>query len=509
MMELFDFQLQDCKKHYKAGNGLNGNEMGTGKTIEAIQIDEWWSRPKANPENLPTLVVAPINTFDGWTERYREWAPETDVVEIVRTPSGRASFLEKLQKGEGDVFLANYESVRILVEAKDRAILNLRFDTIILDECHRIANRKSRTTKALQLLGKRTRHRLTLSGTASGDRPENLWTILNWLYPKIYTSYWNFRERYTVEDKETKWITDRTGQPKEVTYKKIVGHQNLDELHRLIRPFYVRHLKRDPCCPEHPNGVMDQLPEKTYDKIWVNLNPVQRRIYEQMRQEMVAWVNEHEDTPLVASVVVAQLVRLGQITLATPEVSEEVRMDRSGNPKHVLVVKLTTPSTKLDALHDFITDHPDKKFIVFSSSKQMCYLAQKYMAERNIGTFVLSGDTPASQREGMVRRFVDASPEECQLFISVIKAGGEGIDGLQHATDTAIFLDRDPWTIKNRQAEDRLHREGQKDAVQIIDILARNTLDVGALERDFTKWSNIKKFLGDKFDNVQYVRKVA
>jgi SNF2 family DNA or RNA helicase len=506
MMELFPFQQEDAKKLYRAWNGLNGNEMGTGKTVEAIQIDKWWARAKVNPERWPTLVIAPINTFDGWIDRFKDLDPDADVVVVERTPSGRAAFAEAIRTGKGDVFLCNYESARIL----QSQLVKLTYNSIIIDECHRIANRKSQTTLAIQGLGKRARHRLALSGTASGDKPENLFTVLNWLWPKAFTSYWNFRRRYCVEESETKYITGKDGKKREVTYRQIVGYQNLDELHHLMNPWYVRHLKRERCCDEHPNGVMEQLPAKTYDKIWVDLNPTQRRVYEQMRKEMVAWVGEHEDSPLVASVVVAQLVRLSQIALATPEVYEETGIDReTGKPKRVVKVKLVLPSAKLEALLELVKDNPDKKFVVFSSSKQICYLAQRYMKEHGVGTFVLSGDTPATQREGMVKRFVEARPDECQLFISVIKAGGEGIDGLQHATDTAVFLDRDPWTIKNQQAEDRLHREGQKDTVQIIDILARNTIDIGRLERDFTKWQAIKLFLGDKFNNIDYVRSAA
>jgi SNF2 family DNA or RNA helicase len=507
-MKLFDFQQKDCMKLYKAGCGLDANEMGTGKTVEAIQIDKWWARVKINPEHLPTLIIAPINTFDGWVDRFGDLDPSADVVVVERTPSGRAAFAEAIRTGKGDVFLCNYESARIL----QSQLVKFLYNSIVIDECHRIANRKSQTTKAIQLLGRRARHRLALSGTASGDKPENLWTTLNWLYPKVFTSYWNFRRRYCLEDSETKYVRGKDGTTREVTYRKIIGAnpETIHELHRIISPFYVRHLKRERCCPEHPNGVMDQLPPKTYDKIWVDLSPTQRRVYEQMRKEMVAWVNEHEDTPLVAGVVVAQLVRLSQIALATPVVTEEEVIDReTGKPKRVIRVGLTLPSSKLEALLELVKDNPNKKFVIFSSSKKICYLAQQYMKEHGVGSFVLSGDTPAAQREGMVKRFVEADPSECQLFISVIKAGGEGIDGLQHATDTAIFLDRDPWTIKNQQAEDRLHREGQKDTVQIIDIMARNTIDVGRRERDFTKWQAIKYFLGDGFNNIDYVRSAA
>ena len=98
----------------------------------------------------------------------------------------------------------------------------------------------------------------------------------------------------------------------------------------------------------------------------------------------------------------------------------------------------------------------------------------------------------------MVARFVAG---EFQVFVAVIQAAAEGIDGLQHATDTAIFLDRSWSTIKNQQAEDRLHRGGQKDTVQIIDVMARSTLDFGRKTKLEAKWGWIKAILGD--NNVQ------
>jgi SWI/SNF-related matrix-associated actin-dependent regulator 1 of chromatin subfamily A len=199
---------------------------------------------------------------------------------------------------------------------------------------------------------------------------------------------------------------------------------------------------------------------------------------------MVAWVGEHEDSPLTASVVVAQMTRLTQMALATPEI-----VDRK--------VILKAPSSKIDAVKEFALDHDDKQFVLFSSSKQACYLAQMELGRARISSEVLSGDTPDTQRAGMVRRFAAG---EFQVFIAVIQAAAEGIDGLQHGTDTAIFLDRSWSTIKNKQAEDRLHRGGQKDTVQIIDIMAKNTVDFGRRTKLEQKWEWIRRILGD---NVQ------
>jgi SWI/SNF-related matrix-associated actin-dependent regulator 1 of chromatin subfamily A len=386
----------------------------------------------------------------------------------------RDRFIANVERKRGDVFLTHWESLRLMPELRE-----FEYSLIIADEVHRASNRRAQATHALKQL--RARRKLGMSGTASGDKPENLWSVLQWLYPMDFRSYWRFRKRYCTED-----IVHR-GRAK---YSQITGTQNEAELHRILAPFYVRHLKREPCCDKHPHGVMDWLAEKTYDTIWVDLSPKQRRIYEQMRKEMVAWVGEQEDTPLVASVVVAKMVRLSQIALATPFFDEDGR------------VRLQAPSSKIDAVKEKILDQGNKQFVVYSASKQACYLAQAEFSRAGISSAVFSGDTSDADRDAIKRDFGRGG---LQVFVGVIQAAAEGIDGLQHATDTAIFLDRSWQTLKNMQAEDRLHRDGQKDTVQIIDVMARNTLDWGRHQKLLTKWRWIKAILGDNEYAAQHL----
>jgi len=464
-MELYPFQQEDIDKIVRQKAGLIGSEMGTGKTHVAIAIDALWYEKQEGPgKPAPTLIIAPLNTFDSWVEKYEMQAPDVDVYVIDR--KDRNEFVQAIMRREADVYLMHWDALRLMPELQ-----KFQFNVIIADEVHRSSNRKAQATKALKNL--KANYKLGLSGTASGDKPENLWSINNWLWPSYYTSYWKFRRHYCVEE-----LVQRGG----VAYRQIVGVKNADSLHKEMKPWYVRHLKRERCCEHHPHGVMDWLPEKTYDMVWVDLSPIQRKFYDQMRNQMVAWVGEHEDSPLVASVVVAQMVRLSQMALATPSFGE-------GNK-----IMLSEPSSKIDAAKELILDHEEKQFVVFSASKQACYLAQRAFEKAGITCEVLSGDTPQNQRDGMVKRFND---KEYRVFIGVIQAAAEGIDGLQRSTDTAIFLDRSWSTVKNMQAEDRLHRDGQKDTVNIIDIMARSTLDFGRKQRLETKWSWIKEILGD------------
>jgi SNF2 family DNA or RNA helicase len=113
---------------------------------------------------------------------------------------------------------------------------------------------------------------------------------------------------------------------------------------------------------------------------------------------------------------------------------------------------------------------------------------------------VLSGDTGQLDRETMI---ADFQAGKYRVFIGTIAAAGEGIDGLQHVCDTMFFLDRSWSTIRNKQAEDRLHRGGTKNTVQIIDVMARRTLDWGRHQKLAKKWIAIKEILGDDTYHLQ------
>jgi SNF2 family DNA or RNA helicase len=448
-MPLYDFQQEDVDKLVDVNNALIMNEMGTGKTYEAIELDR--IRREQTPHYKPkTLVVCPLSVTGSWEDHFTEL---TDLRVRRIDPKNRMAFLKDMD--DADVFLLHWEAVRLMPSLQDTM-----WTHIIADECHKAKNRKAQQTKALKKL--KSQYRTAMSGTPMVNRPDELWSILNWLYPQFFTSYWAFFKKYVT--------TVEIELPDGRKVHKVTGPKNEERLQDLMSDFSTRRLKK---------LVLKDLPDKYYSKRWVDLSPTQRRMYNEMKSDMLSWIGEHESEPLAAPVVIAQLIRLQQMALATP-----TRVEGS--------ITLDDPSTKLDALMDIIDELSGEPVVVFTQFKQMAALVEKRLTKNKIAYGMLTGDVSPQEREQNVRDFQSG---KTQVFVGTIAAGGVGIT--LTAASTVVFLDRSWSPALNVQAEDRLHRIGQKEAVQVIDIMARNTVDMGRHQRLEQKWDWIRRVLGD------------
>lgn len=495
-MQLYRFQKEMVDKFVNVPSVLCGDEMGLGKTVEALALDLRRRTTQLNGHkqtDCKTLIIAPLSVLDSWVKHIKAMWPAAKIVVI--DPKNRADFVNKLRQPY-HYYLVHWQGLIKLPELQEGIWWH-----VIADEVHRAKNRKTQWTQALKRIP--TRYKTGLSGTPADNAPQDLWSILNWLYPKIWTSEWSFKRYFVRVQSHNKGQCEAfdpvSGEVCEgyhkTAYKQIVGVAHVDELHEAMRSYYIRRLKED---------VLQDLPDKYYSTISVELQPRQRRIYDQMQEEMLAWVGEHEQEPIAAPVVIAQLTRLKQFALAYAELVTVTRRkkDCTQDPcqdsgkcigHQVQTVRLSEPSTKLDAVMEIIEDNQDEQFVVFSESKQIINMLANRLASAGMTHVVLTGDTPQDERGKIVDLF---QQHKVRLFLGTIDAGGEGIT--LTAASTVIFLDRKWNPSKGMQAEDRLHRIGQKNAVHVIDVVARDTIDGGRLQQLKLKWSWLKALLGDK-----------
>ena len=451
---LFPFQQEDVDYLADEPGALISNEMGTGKTYEAVARDRGIRQQAWGP----TLVVAPLVTLESvWQAHFEEL---TDLRVFTTTQTRLIAWRQFCSVG-GDVFCAHWEAVRLMPE-----LAEVKWLHVIADECHRMKNRRAKQTQAIKAIP--ALWRTAMSGTPVVNRPDELWSVLNWLHPKEYTSYWRFFNRYVYTENEY------VGGQK---IRKIIGPRHVERLQAEMKPFLVRRLKTD---------VLKDLPEKYRTEIKVTLTPTQRSAYNGMRDEMIAWIGEQTETDLLpAPVVIAQLTRLQQFACAYAEFGPDGK------------IKLAEPSSKLDALMEVLEEAAGEPVVVFSRFRSLIDLLAVRLEGSNISYATFTGATDAATRTRIVDQF---QAGQLQVFAGTISAGGVGLT--LHQASTVVFLDRDWSPAANEQAEDRLHRVGQRNAVQVIDIIARNTVEPRKLQAIDLKKEWIKRILDGTADHT-------
>lgn len=533
-MTLLPFQTEDVDKLKSKRSRLVGNDPGTGKTYEGIALDQANRNGDGNdkpvvldylekygpPSRLKTLVVCPKVALDVWDEHLMEL---TDDDIYLYDYHHRERFMQyAADPRRGGYFIVNYDSVRI-DDLKD--LRNLAWFHIIGDEIHRIKNRKAQITLAFKKIP--AIYKTGMSGTFADNNPQDAWSVLNWLWPRYYTSYWKFVRAYAIEVPVMKKNED-TGQLEDTGYNKTIGvnPETIPILHAEMEPWYVRRRKKD---------VLLDLPDKYYSRIWVDLGPKQRAVYNQMKKTMTAWCEDHRaeierEDPIIAQAVVVQLIRLQQMTAGylvaqlgpdgkqvikayhkcpldkRPKCTEENPYRFDGGKVRCRWAPqwdMTDPSAKLDALMDLLKDRPNDSIILFSQSKAAIKLAGERLARAGISYGLYTGDTKQAERDQLVRDFQAGA---VRVFAGTIKAGGESITLTR--SSTVVFLDRWWSPSKNIQAEDRAHRIGQKEAVEVIDIMARNTVDLGRFQQISNKWKALQMLMGDEVDQEAIIREI-
>lgn len=490
MPSLMPFQLECVEKLLTQQGTIIGDDMGLGKTVEAIGLDAARRQRYLKPPEKKTLIICPLGVISSWVDHFAEWQPGLKVCSI--DVKNRQPFVDAVTAGSFDVYVMHWDGIRLIPELAKRTWFH-----IIADEAHRIGNRDTQVTVATKKL---PAYFITqLSGTPATAKPDQFWSLLNWIKPKEFSSYWRFYNhhvRFVVHNVGSCNVEDCNKWHK-TQFKVITGVAHLEELHKQIGPYFIRRLKED---------VIKDLPEKTYTKIYTDLHPQQRRIYNEMRDDMLAWVGENQDQPLAAAQVVAKLARLQQAAIAYMHIERLPAKRRhmhhrkcTSDCKQVWdhierdYVRLTDPSSKLDVLMELMRDNFEQQFVVFSQSKAAINLLGQRLTKAKESFGLFTGDTEQSDRADLVRDF---QAKRKRIFAGTIQAGGEGIT--LTASSTAVFLDRTWSPAKNRQAEDRIHRIGQRFPVQIIDILARDTVDRGKNQKLHISWHYLKAMLGDK-----------
>jgi SNF2 family DNA or RNA helicase len=429
---LFPYQIDGVKLLNEHPRCILGDDMGLGKTLQVLE---------ATKDNKQILVVCPNSLKLNWVQEIKKHLEE-DALILPRDSKTIKFFLANLP---ARIVICNYEQLidrtyKLNAEVEERLVIpglysdlkRIPWDVVVLDEAHRVKNRNSAAYKAVRAIcAAAIGARLYLvTGTPILNRVEELWTLFHLLHPSHFSSYWDFVKKYCKVEKT--YFGTKVSDYGRDTWQA-------QDLRKLLSNMMIKRLKAD---------VLPDLPEKLVKQIFVTLPPKQRKVYTEMERKMLADLDNGKQ--IAAPIVLAQLTRLKQIALSS-----------------FLVGGDKVEGAKLTALADILEDVPGS-VVVYSQFKTMLYGLAKIHKDSRI----ISGDQSLAERDVIVQDF---QAGKFKILLASTQACKEGLT-LTKAS-VAIFLDK-LWTpALNIQAQDRLHRIGQKDSVLIYEILAMDTIE--------------------------------
>ena len=333
-----------------------------------------------------------------------------------------------------DVILTTYG----LIKSDYEYYKEKKFHFCIIDEAQNIKNSKAQNTKYVKAI--KADCRIALSGTPMENNLMELWSIFDYIMPGYLLSEAKFKEKYLKEDM-------------------------YEELKELIKPFILRRFKKD---------VIQELPNKIEKKFMVEMGKTQKSVYQSYIKEVRQKLYSGEENKIT---VFSYLTNLRQLCLDPALILDEYE----------------GRSAKIEAALNIVNGaiSENRKVLIFSQFTSVLKKLGGELSSKSIGYLYLDGSTKANKRVKMVKEFNES--EDLKIFLISLKAGGTGLN----LTSSDLVLHFDPWwnpAIED-QATDRAHRIGQQNIVEVIKLIAKDSVEENIIRLQEDKRELINKVI--------------
>jgi len=431
------------------------DEMGLGKTLQSISFLACIKEMRH--ANGPHLVVCPLSVLSSWMDELQKWAPS---FRVVRLHSGDENERVRLRKE----VVPNTESYDVAVTTYEMAC-NPAFNVtltqkvmwrcLILDEGHRVKNEETAAHQVLKRI--KRQHTLLLTGTPIQNNLHELYAILSFLHPDVFTSSEPFDKAFNLNTSEHK-----------------VDSNLLEKAHFLMRPFILRRVKGE---------VEVSLPPKTETKIMCPLSEAQTFWYRRLLlREATALQSLEKATKGEGGADNFQKLNSLLMQLRKccnhPFLFTGTDVPEDGVP----IEDLISASGKLAVLDRMLQKLKEggHRVVLFSQFTSMLDILQDFLTLRGYTYARLDGSTNRVQRSIDIAAF-NRPDSPMFAFLLSTRAGGLGVN-LQTA-DTCILFDSDWNPQVDLQAMARVHRIGQKKMVHIYRLVTAGTVEERMTQR--------------------------
>jgi SNF2 family DNA or RNA helicase len=417
--KLMNFQKEGLDFLLKSsGNALLADEMGLGKTVQTL------SYVSTEKQTFPVLIIAPLVTLKNWEREIAKFLKkksrngriiesESPSVTLIRT--GKSKELPKT-----DIYVINYEL--LFKRAVDLEKVGIR--TMVCDEVHNLRSKSTQKYKAVKKLAAlpSIHYRIGLSGTPIYNRGSEIWPIIDILKPGLLGSFKEFCEYFCYVNDKGKAI---------VLENKRASLRNELQKHVMLR--------------RKKSDVLKELKDKVRYK------------------------------EVIASDTEFYLEELDKIWKKLEAEQKEAKTEFSKSASYHRAIqseRQIAGIAKLPHVINFVKNimEIEESVVVFCHHKVIHKLLHESLQEFSPVSII--GGQSDKLRQDQIDKFQRG---ESKLMIAGIRAGNVGINLTQ--AKYVIFAELDWSPAIHRQAEDRLHRIGQKNTVFAYYLIGNGTLD--------------------------------
>lgn len=424
---LYPYQAEGALFAVRAGRALIGDEMGLGKTIQAIAAAEILARHFGVAK---VLVICPTSLKYQWQSEIARFSGHDS-----RVMAGGRAQRQKDYAQDDFCKITNYEKLQPDLDL----IAAWAPELVIVDEAQRVKNWNTIAARALKRID--SPYAVVLTGTPLENKLEELISIVQFVDQHRLGPTWKLLHEHQVKDEGG----------------RVTGYTGLEKIGQTLAPVMIRRRKSE---------VLQQLPERTDQNLLVPMTEMQMTYHQENAEIVTKIVQRWRKMKFLSDKDQRRLTCALQ------------NMRMSCNSTYLLDQESDhgVKADELAALLDGLFEQPDAKAVVFSQWTRTHDIVIRRLEARGIGYVSFHGGVPSEKRPALVERFRD--DPDCRVFLST-DAGATGLN-LQHAS-TLVNMDL-PWNpALLEQRIGRIHRMGQKKPVQIVNFVAKGTIEEGML----------------------------
>src|SRR3984957_20317700 len=428
---LYPYQADGALFAVRAGRALIGDDMGLGKTIQAIAATEILARHFGVSK---VLVICPTSLKYQWQSEIARFSGRQgrDAARVIN--GGRAQ-RQKDYASEDFCKITNYEKLKPDLDL----IAAWAPELVIVDEAQRVKNWNTIAARALKRVD--SPYAIVLTGTPLENKLEELISIVQFVDQHRLGPTWKLLHEHQVKDEAG----------------RVTGYTGLEKIGQTLAPVMIRRRKSE---------VLRQLPSRTDQNLLVPMTEMQMLYHQENAEIVTKIVQRWRKTKFLSEIDQRRLTCALQ------------NMRMSCNSTYLLDQETDhgVKADELAALFEDLFAEPDAKAVVFSQWTRTHDIVIRRLEARGFGYVSFHVGVPSEKRPALVERFRD--DPACRVFLST-DAGSTGLN-LQHAS-TLVNMDVpcNQAILEKRLA--RIHRIGQKRPVQVINFVAKGTIEEGML----------------------------